>query len=426
MRTSRSSAAALALMLLPSAAAAAAPALDPLKTGFNPAPAVDAVSQAIKNAGGNPDGQAVHLILGFATGNMPNDPVGAGAMRQVAQQLLNRFLVAGDTVTAVGFEKDVWTGLEPWNQPFDPKQKETFWRQWPQTTAPDTVGGSDYSRALVRILDKVSRTNAPANFVVVLLGDYDLAQGPYAGAGRSPLSERSRLFRTSLKRASSTPLAHAASFPFVQTRSSSVQRSIWMYVATPEHFAMQELAGGKRSALIPVDSWYPVDDPYAPPAVRDNGEQHNRDGDLPPVWPFLAILVPVAAVAIWRLRRCRPLTLTLTPEGNTPSQREGPFGKLPVWRLVGAGFPESQILPNDITVGTRGQAPPRVLMEVRGAGQAVRLVPMATSLSVNGIQTSSGTTLRPGLRKVTLSGQYQPAVGGPNVPFSIQLEFKLA
>ncbi|HEY3266440.1 MAG TPA: hypothetical protein VGM37_05910 [Armatimonadota bacterium] len=414
---------ALILFALAAGARAQTPnAGDEHVTGFDPRPAVEDVKQTIVEHGGDPDKQAVRVVLAFATGNAALDPARAHAMRFVAQQILNGLLVSGDTVRTAGFEMTPWLVSD--ERPFRPGERPAIWDTWPKTAAPQSVGGTDYNAALVGLLREVGGPGRSSNYVVLLLGPFESSVAP-KGSAAQVLSDDSPGVTEAMQLAGCAP-AKSYSFPYNQT-NSTVQRAVWMHVYVPQRFSGPALAEHTRSEwLAGRSAWYPADDPYATIGVKGPPPAPAQKDDDTALWlTLIGAAVAIGVIAFLLMRRnprAGSITLEITVEGRGKAAFAGPFGQGVVARIVGAGFPNAQ--SNDIQAGQVNDIPTLVLAEVHGAGRRVRVTPGSAAVSVDNQQaTAAGIEISPGAaRKVRLRGRHVPTDGRPTRDYDIALE----
>jgi hypothetical protein len=260
--------------------------LEPQSLVASEAQLVELVQQAIRDGGGNPETQSLHLVIATKTGFFKDDPVKAEAAREVATKLVNDLAVAGDKVTLKAFEFGLWEHRTPESSTFtlsssavnDPNKISAIADALPKAPKAASRGGHDLERTVVE-LDQA--LGSPSDAVLVLL----LNSAPSQGApgevlvgGNDPayLSLLERYNRVAgTKEGASLELPYQVILP----SGGNTQAKLAAVVFAPKTFSSVSLSGGSRGELL-AGSVAPV----TPPT--------NSSGGGFPLW---LLLIPVLA-----------------------------------------------------------------------------------------------------------------------------------
>ena len=281
------------------------------------------LKEQVTKSGGALDKERYHFVIGFSTGHYGSDPVQAIAMRRLAFSLLNNTFAAGDRVTPVAWELQVWDKGQPIDLTDDPKSRAAFVDAVPYAPAEGSLGGHDTERALYDTLTQAVPRGEAASTVVLLLTNTNQSQGP---TGK----------RVTLFGANNRQLAEAISAkgyrPVVRhsfsAQSTTGNVNIDVTALFPK--ALKPLAGAPTSArypTFPVSTWQPAADrpgtsdalpnPVGSGGGASGGSPTNsgggpvttvtgtpapeKKGGFP--WPALLQALVVLGVIIWLLTR---------------------------------------------------------------------------------------------------------------------------
>ncbi|MCC2671151.1 MAG: hypothetical protein K0Q72_3622, partial [Armatimonadetes bacterium] len=273
----------------------------------------------IAKSGGKLDQERYHFVVGFSTGHYGSDPVQAIAMRRLAFSLLNNTFAAGDRVTPVAWELQLWDKGEPIDLTADPKSRAAFVDAVPYAPAEGSLGGHDTERALYDTLTQAVPRGEASSTIVLLLTNTNQSQGPTGkrvtlfGANNRQLAEAiaSRGYRP---RARHTFTA----------QSTTGDVNIDVTALFPKELKpLPGAASGARYPTFPVNTWQPAADrpgtsdalpnPVStagssaptgetPGTAPANPDQPENKGGFP--WPLLLLaLLVIAGIAALLLRK---------------------------------------------------------------------------------------------------------------------------
>ena len=288
------------------------------------------LKEQVTKSGGTLDKERYHFVVGFSTGHYGSDPVQAIAMRRLAFSLLNNTFAAGDRVTPVAWELQLWDKGQPIDLTADPKSRAAFVDAVPYAPAEGSLGGHDTERALYDTLTQAVPRGEAASTVVLLLTNTNQSQGPTGkrvtlfGANNRQLAEAigAKGYRP--------PVRHS-----FNAQSTTGNVNIDVTALFPK--ALKPLAGAPTSArypTFPVSTWQPAADRPAEtdalPNLASSGggggasgggsptngggggsatttagtTEPEKKGDFP--WPLVLLGLVVVAVVIYLLTRKKP------------------------------------------------------------------------------------------------------------------------
>ncbi len=132
----------------------------------------------LKKSKGDLEKGRYHFWIGFSTGHFGTDPVHAIAMRRVAFSLLNNTFTAGDRVTPLAWELDLWDTGDTTDLTQEPQTRARFVDEAPYSPRAGSRGGHDTERAIFDSLEKIAAGKDPASSVLLLLTNTNQSQGP--------------------------------------------------------------------------------------------------------------------------------------------------------------------------------------------------------------------------------------------------------
>lgn len=271
----------------------------------------DWLKEEVAKSGGNIDKDRYHFIVGFSTGHYGQDPVHAIAMRRLAFTLLNNTMAAGDKVSSVAWEMDVWDTDGPITLTEKPGARKQFVDAVPYTTQQGSKGGHDTERALYETLQALTPEEARST-VVLMLTNSNQSQGP--------TGERVALFGSNNPRL--TQLLQKLDYRTPPVRHSFTMQgegrklNVDVTALFPEQIkSLPNAPVTSRYPTFPVETWQPKEDrppssevlpnPVAPVTGSTSSETTTRENNtvtrpapsveqkrgLPPwVWILLALI----------------------------------------------------------------------------------------------------------------------------------------
>ncbi|HEX2950738.1 MAG TPA: hypothetical protein VHV83_14415, partial [Armatimonadota bacterium] len=129
----------------------------------------DEINTAVRLANGDAQTHNIHLVLAFSTGHFASDPVKAMAGRAIARLLVERYVVAGDSVSVYAWEQGLWNNHLATDATVaitDADSARRVVTLFPLTPKTGSGGGHDTENAIVQL----SRLpGVGANAVLVLI-----------------------------------------------------------------------------------------------------------------------------------------------------------------------------------------------------------------------------------------------------------------
>lgn len=214
------------------------------------------LKEQVTKSGGTFDRERYHFVLGFSTGHYGSDPVQAIAMRRLAFSLLNNSFAAGDRVTPVAWELQVWDKGQPIDLTADPKTRAAFVDAVPYAPAENSQGGHDTERALYDTLQQAVPRADAASTVVLLLTNTNQSQGPTGTRVKLFGANNRQLAEAIASNGYRAPVRHSFT-----AQSTSGPVNIDVTALFPK--ALKPLPGAPTSArypTFPVSTWQPAAD----------------------------------------------------------------------------------------------------------------------------------------------------------------------
>lgn len=213
------------------------------------------IAAGVAENGGDLETQHVHWVFAFSTGHFSGEPLRAQAARETALELLRRFAVPGDTVSAYAFEMDLWShpgiSLNPITlQAGGAAGLDAAARAFPLTAQAGSVGGHDTERSLVSIGNQLSG----AHDVVLVVFTNRAASVTTDQVARPLLGENSQPYRAFLAQMWRAPAANrsGASYEAVydvqRSDGGTVQNTLDVVVAISRQFEGTPLATSRAEA----------------------------------------------------------------------------------------------------------------------------------------------------------------------------------
>lgn len=214
------------------------------------------LKQEIGKSKGKFDAERYHFVVGFSTGHYGSDPVQAIAMRRLAFSLLNNTFAAGDRVTPVSWELQLWDRGRSIDLTDDPQTRAAFVDAVPYAPAENSRGGHDTERAIYETLTGVVPKAGAASTVVLLLTNTNQSQGPVGERVKLFGANNRQLAQAIAQRGYRAPVRHSFT-----AQSTSGPVNIDVTALFPK--SLSALAGapsGPRYPTFPVSTWQPAAD----------------------------------------------------------------------------------------------------------------------------------------------------------------------
>jgi len=214
------------------------------------------LKQEITKSGGKFDAERYHFVVGFSTGHYGSDPVQAIAMRRLAFSLLNNTFAAGDRVTPVSWELQLWDRGKSIDLTADPQTRAAFVDAVPYAPAENSRGGHDTERAIYETLTGVVPKDGAASTVVLLLTNTNQSQGPVGERVKLFGANNRQLAQAITQRGYRAPVRHSFT-----AQSTSGPVNIDVTALFPKSLsALAGAPGGPRYPTFPVSTWQPAAD----------------------------------------------------------------------------------------------------------------------------------------------------------------------
>lgn len=265
------------------------------------------IVEGVSSNGGDLQTQHVHWVFAFSTGHFPVEPLRAQAARETAIELLRRFAVPGDKVSAYAFEMDVWQhpGMtaNPISLPADGREAiEAVSRIFPLTAVAGSLGGHDTELSLANIVDQVGSVND----VVLVVFTNRAASVTTDPATRPLIGENSAQYQGFVAQMWRAPAVNRSgasvegSYEIVRANGTRVQNSLDIVVAVGRSFAGEPLAVRRDEARVGYVS-PPVADQAATVAETTVVETTPAATGVPGmVW--VLVILSIAGVVFYLIR----------------------------------------------------------------------------------------------------------------------------
>ena len=138
----------------------------------------DLLKSEVERSGGNFGKDRYAFLIGFSTGHYGQDPVHAIAMRRLAFSLLNNSLTAGDKVSSMAWEMQVWDKTDYTTLDNDPQTRSKFVDSVPYSPQQGSKGGHDTERAMFDALTQSVPADQAASTIILLITNTNQSQGP--------------------------------------------------------------------------------------------------------------------------------------------------------------------------------------------------------------------------------------------------------
>lgn len=383
--------------------------------------------EAITAAGGDPETQRLHLVIGFSTGHYGIDPLRAQAARLTAWGLANDFLVRGDQVSVYSFEMTIWdqpgANLNPMTVPADVgPEKEAIRSLFPMTPQAGSEGGHDTELAIVEMANHVDLssgtvmvlfTNRAAslttNPAVPIIGEDDPRY-------QAVLQNWRRLDQVNQTGASFEPV-----YDIVRANDELVTRSLDVIVLIPRVFQAPKLAEGTRSARLDIAS-----EPEPDLELSLDAEREPSGSVSPGILLVPILLVLAVGLLLVRRRRGGGSGRVLSVNSHRFAIGEASNGG-DIVRLVGPGFRQAN--PGDdraIEVGTSTTPPQELARFVRSGNNVLVKDALFTLHEVDSSTVSAPYTLPADSEvQLVLLGEVVPEPGRPPREVTVKITVEL-
>lgn len=224
------------------------------------------IEDAVTGNGGDLETQHVHWVFAFSTGHFAVEPLRAQAARETAIEILRRFAVPGDKVSAYAFEMDVWQHpgftSNPITLPPDGDEAiELVSRIFPLTTIAGSVGGHDTELSLAQIITQVGNAHD-----VVLVALTNRAASVTTDATLRPLagenSTEYQAFTAQMWRAPAANRSGASfegAYEIARANGTTVENTLDIVVAVGRRFTGAPLESPRSQARVGFVSTSSID-----------------------------------------------------------------------------------------------------------------------------------------------------------------------
>ncbi|HEY6072057.1 MAG TPA: hypothetical protein VIV15_01400 [Anaerolineales bacterium] len=368
------------------------------------------LDDAVKSAGGDLENQHLHLVVAFSTGHFPTDPARAAAARAIASDIVYRYLVRDDKVSAYAWEMELWeysrSRENPIQIPEDAgREKVKLQDLWPVTARAESRPGHDTERAIVQIAGQLeTETDA----IILLLTNNAASVAPPGGSviGENDPEYLSVLERwTRLPAVTRTGASMELTFAVIGP-TGRADRTLDAVIVVPKQFAAQPL------------------DP-APRSVRVSEEPGG-----PPVSPWLVVLLIAAAVAAggytaWRGIVNRPRREWLLTVNSTRFPVNAVAEGEEICAVAGVGYEGAG--DRTVSVAEDTATPPKRLARLFRARGGVRVEGDFLRLArVDDLAVDDAWVIRYGSRhRMLLRGEYAKDLALPPRQVEVTLNISL-
>ena len=265
------------------------------------------IKDEIKDSNADSEKGRYNFTIALSTSHVTSDQKNAVAMRQAATLIANNICTAGDSISSVCWELDVWEKSPTFTLSEDGAERKQFITYLPQTHKDGSKGGHDTFKTLITILQNIEK---PESSIIVLITNSHESRGPvgekYSVTGRDNKELKSLLEEKGFK----APKEESFDF-FFENNDKPI--TVYLTIVMPKELKSINGNTENRYPSFAYSSWVP---------------EENK--------PSLEVLPERVKEEITETTPSPEVTQTETPTPVETPIQENQKGGIPIVPIVGA------------------------------------------------------------------------------------------
>ena len=214
------------------------------------------LKEEIKDANADPEKGRYNFVVALKTSHLTSDQNNVVAMRQAACLIANNLCTAGDSISCVAWELDVWDTSKTFTLSEDGAERKQFVNALPKTTKNKSVGGQDTFNALMSILKKVEN---PESSIIILITNSHESRGPvgekYSVVGKDSVELKTLLDEKGFRE----PEDESFNFYFENNNNNptTISTTIYLTIVLPKNLKSLNNNEENRYPSFSYASWVP-------------------------------------------------------------------------------------------------------------------------------------------------------------------------
>ncbi len=242
------------------------------------------LKEEIKDANADPEKGRYNFVVALKTSHLTSDQNNVVAMRQAACLIANNLCTAGDSISCVAWELDVWDTSKTFTLSEDGAERKQFVNALPKTTKNKSVGGQDTFNALMSILKKVEN---PESSIIILITNSHESRGPvgekYSVVGKDSVELKTLLDEKGFRE----PEDESFNFYFENNNNNptTISTTIYLTIVLPKNLKSLNNNEENRYPSFSYASWVPEENKPSAEVLPEPVKKEVKENSTPEVTP---------------------------------------------------------------------------------------------------------------------------------------------